>query len=393
MAELLDGMGQSVVSLFFNLGGLVAGGILASYFGTFAVSPWALALLPGILSVRGAIGGLISGRLSTALHLGTIKAGYTGNTKSLYLLLASVVVLAFESSVIIGSTLFVFGLFLWRIPLESYIEILAVISGTMGLSVLFVLPVTMEVSFLSFKHGLDPDIMVYPVTATVSDIISTLCYVVVLNAFFLTGMGCYMIYGIDLIFLAIILYLLTKNFRETEFLKTLREFLATLLIVTVVVNITGLMLSKIETAIGERPEVYAVYPALINTVGGFGSIVGSTATTKLFIGLVKPSFSSIGRHTVEILNAWTSSVIMYVLYTSIAAIAYELSITASLTFLAQVLVTNILAASLMAFIAYATAILTFRRALNPDNFVIPIESSIADAVTTIFLFATLTIIT
>jgi cation transporter-like permease len=36
----------------------------------------------------------------------------------------------------------------------------------------------------------------------------------------------------------------------------------------------------------------------------------------------------------------------------------------------------------MLVVAYAVAIYTYRRGWNPDNFVIPIESSLADTVTT-----------
>jgi cation transporter-like permease len=51
-------------------------------------------------------------------------------------------------------------------------------------------------------------------------------------------------------------------------------------------------------------------------------------------------------------------------------------------FVGQLLTTNILAVSLMIFIAFAVAIFTLRRGWNPDNFVIPIESSLADTITT-----------
>jgi cation transporter-like permease len=51
-----------------------------------------------------------------------------------------------------------------------------------------------------------------------------------------------------------------------------------------------------------------------------------------------------------------------------------------------------MAASLIILIAYTTAILTFKRGLDPDNFVIPIESSLADSLTTISLFAALSLL-
>jgi cation transporter-like permease len=53
------------------------------------------------------------------------------------------------------------------------------------------------------------------------------------------------------------------------------------------------------------------------------------------------------------------------------------------------LITNILAVSIMVVIAYFVAIVTYRRGWDPDNFVIPIESSLADSVTTIALLMSL----
>ena len=85
--RLVASLGQSLLSFSFDIGGLLTGALLVLYFNVFEGAPWALILFPGILSVRGAIGGLFSGRLSTGLHLGTVKANYTKNTKDFYLLL------------------------------------------------------------------------------------------------------------------------------------------------------------------------------------------------------------------------------------------------------------------------------------------------------------------
>ncbi|NIR48321.1 MAG: hypothetical protein GWN55_04245, partial [Phycisphaerae bacterium] len=57
-------------------------------------------------------------------------------------------------------------------------------------------PITIAVSFLSFRRGLDPDIIVYPVISTVADVLVTLCYILQLNVFLMpTSLG---IYGIGL---------------------------------------------------------------------------------------------------------------------------------------------------------------------------------------------------
>ena len=393
MKAFLSSFGQSILSLLFNFGGLLAGA-LSVYFGVFSLAPWSIALFPGILSVRGAIGGLFSGHLSTGLHLGTVKASYTKNTKSFYLLLRSVIVLALVSGVMIGLGTSVFGIFFWNATFTDFIEILTVIIATMGLSVLLIPPLTLAVSVISFRRGLDPDVVLYPITSTMSDIIVTLCYVFCLNVFFnVSSFGNYLIWLLDFIFFFIVMYILVRNIKEKEFAEVIKQFLLTLLSVTFIVNITGSLLVRVNEVIGNRPEVYMVYPALIDTVGDVGSIIGSTVTTKLALGSIKPSFSSIRAHIIEIGGAWSASLMLFVSYAVISSLTTSVNTLGGvIRFTSQLLITNILAVSIMIFIAYSIAIFTYRRGLNPDNFVIPIESSLADTVTTAAVLIALALI-
>jgi mgtE-like transporter len=393
LKAFLSNFGQSLLSLSFNFGGLLAG-TLAVYFSVFSLAPWSIALFPGILSVRGAIGGLFSGHLSTDLHLGTVKASYTKNTKTFYLLLRSVIVLALVSGVMIGLGTSIFGIFFWNATFKDFIEILTVVIATMGLSVLFVPPITLAVSVISFRRGLDPDVVVYPIISTVSDIIDTLCYVFCLNVFFnVSSFGSYLIWLLDFVFLFIVIYIFVKNFKEKEFAKMIKEFLLTLLSVTFIVNITGSLLVRVSEVIGNRSEVYMVYPALIDTVGDVGSIIGSTVTTKLALGSIKPTFSSMKAHIVEIGGAWSASLVLFISYAAISSVTSGVNTLGGvLKFTGQLLITNILAVAIMIFIAYSIAIFTYRRGLNPDTFVIPIESSLADTVTTAAVLLALALI-
>ena len=395
--KLKASLGQSLLSFSFDIGGLLTGAILILYFDVLSISeaPWALFLFPGILSIRGAVGGLFSGHLGTGLHLGTIKDTFTKNTKDFNLLLRVVITLAFVSGVSVGTGTWIFGVFLWKATIIDFIQLLAVITATMALSVVFVSPLTMGFSVLSFRRGLDPDIIAYPVTSTMSDIINTGCYILSLSLFFMfEPFGRYLIWILDIIFIAFVVYILVKNLNETKFAETIREFLLTLVFVTFIVNITGSFLTKISGVTGNGTRIYAVYPAIITTVGGVGSIIGSTATTKLALGLIRPSFSSIRQHINEIGGAWLASIAMFVLYSILSSfISGGKTFGDLMMFATQLLTTNILAVSVMILIAYAVAIFTFRRGWNPDNFVIPIESSLADTVTTAAILVALALIT
>lgn len=387
--RLKANFGQSLFSLSFDTIGLLTGTLLILYLGVFKEARWALLLFPGILSVRGAVGGLFSGHLGTGLHLGTIKPTFIKNTEEFQSLLRVIITLAFISGLSVGTGTWLFSLFFWKATLIDFINLLIVIMATMTLSVIFVSPLTMLFSIFSFKRGLDPDIIVYPITSPVSDIINTGCYVLSLVLFFTFGsIGRYLLIILDLIFISLVIYILIRNIKETKFVETIKEFLLTLMFITIIVNITGSLLNKISGT-----EIYSVYPAIIATIGGVGSIIGSTATTKLALGLIKPSFSSIKEHINEISGAWLASIVMFLIYTILSTfISGPKKFAELLLFTGQLLTTNFFAVIIMLLVAYAVAIYTFRRGWNPDNFVIPIESSLADTVTTASILLAITII-
>jgi mgtE-like transporter len=388
--KLIASLGQSLLSFSFDIGGLLTGTLLLLYFQVLSINeaPWAIFLFPGILSIRGAVGGLFSGHLGTGLHLGTIKPSFTKNTKDFQVLFRVIITLALVSGVSVGTGTWIFGLFLWNATLIDFFQLLTVIIATLALSVVFVSPLTMVFSVISFRRGLDPDIIVYPITSTISDIISTICYVFSFSLFFMLGsFGRYLVWILDIVFIVFVVFILLKNLNETKFAKTIREFLLTVVFVTLIANVTGSFLKKISG------KIIAVYPSIITTVGGVGSIIGSTVTTKLALGIAKPSFSSIKKHTSEIGGAWLASIVMFVLYAFLPSfVVGGVTVGDVAKFTVQILITNILAVSTMVFIAYTVAILTFRRGWNPDNFVIPIESSLADTVTTAATLIALTII-
>ncbi len=389
--KFLGSLKQSLIAYAFNIFGVAAGTVIASQIGLFEAAPWAILLYPPVISARGVIGGLFCGRLSTALHLGTMEPRFFRNTRSFNLLFQAIVVLTLGASVAMSLVAVVFGSVFFGAVALDYVGIFSVIMATMALAIVIISPVTLMVSFLSFRHGLDPDIVLYPVESTVSDLLITTAYIVVVNLYVLLGAGGqYLVVSIGLLLLFVSVYLLRKNMRQAEFTKTIKESLMTLVFVAFIVNVTGSTLGRISEIVGGRREVYTVYPALIDTMGDVGSVVGSTATTKLALGTLRSSFSSIKDHSVEIFGAWGASLIMYFTYSVLSLLIQGVfAFPRLLRFTALLFTANVVAASVIILISYAVAVLTFQRGLDPDNFVIPIESSLADSVTTFSLLLAL----
>ncbi|MEM3580737.1 MAG: magnesium transporter [Candidatus Bathyarchaeia archaeon] len=378
---------QSVMAYAFNIFGIAAGTIIAYNSGLFAKASWAVVIYPPILSARGVIGGLFCGRLSTALHLGTVQPRLFGNTKSFYLLFQAIVIMTFEASLMMSLIAAFIGGF------GEFLGLINVFMATMALALVVISPLTLTVSFLSFKHGLDPDIILYPIESTVADLLITSIYVMVLGLFLANSLlWSYIFTFISLALFLTSIFFLVKNAREPEFIRTLKESLLTLVLVSFIVNVAGATLGRVEKFIRgkELSQVYVVYPALIDTIGDVGAVVGSTATTKLALGTLKASFSSLKSHWMEISGAWSASLIMYFAYSILGLlITGTFAPTRLVTFTLFLFTVNIFAASLIILVSYSVAILTYQRGLDPDNFEIPIESSLADSITTISLLVAL----
>jgi mgtE-like transporter len=383
---------ETSLAYVFDIGGLLAGFMVASQLGIFLLSPWAIAVYPAIVSAKGVIGGLLSGRLSTALHLGTIHPRFLRNTPRFYKLFEALIVITLATGVAMSSIGIVFGNLFWGITFVDFPAILSVVIATMAIG-LFLSLVTIKVAFVSFKRGLDPDIVVYPIMSTVVDIFITLLYIGVISLFFFSYLGSWIIAAIALAFGFLVLYILPKNMHDFVFIRTLKESMITMLLVAFVVNVTGTVLKQISYFVSNRKEVFTVYPALIDTIGDVGSVVGSTATTKLALGLLTPSLASMRSHAKNIFSAWSASLIVFVILAVLSlAINGVFSLPSFLNLISVLLIANVIAVTAIVLLSYSISILAFKKGLDPDNFVIPIESSFADSLTSIALLVALLLI-
>ncbi len=381
---------ETALACLFDVGGLIAGFTIALQLGVFQLSPWAIALYPAVVSVKGVITGLLTGRLSTALHLGTVYPKFFGNTRTFYRLIGAMVVLTLATSATISAIAIIFGTLFWGMAISDFPAILTVMVATLSLGLLITL-ITVKFTFISFKNSLDPDTIVYPAISTVADIIITFIYIGVLNLYFRTGaVGQWAIIVFGLINVFLVLIIIPLNFREAEFFKIIKESLPTMLLVAFMVNVTGTVLKGISNLAAARREIFTVYPAIIDMMGDVGLVVGSTATTKLALGILAPSYSSIKNHAKNIFSAWSASLVLFgVLGFLSLAINGMFSLQGAFNLLLILFICNIIAFVAIITISFAISILTFKRGLDPDNFVIPVGSSLADAITTIALFTAL----
>src|SRR4030067_3869892 len=124
---------ETLLAYAFDLGGLAAGFVVASQLGLFQRAPWAIAVYPAILSANGVIHGLLSGRLGTALHLGTVYPRFSKNTKSFYKTISVTIVMTVVISVIMSLISLIFGSVFWGAKVTDFLDIVFVVIATMSL--------------------------------------------------------------------------------------------------------------------------------------------------------------------------------------------------------------------------------------------------------------------
>ncbi len=385
---------ETLLAFTFDIGGLAAGFFVASQLGVFQLSTWAIAVYPAILGVKGVLQGLLTRRLGAALHLGTVYPRFTKNTDTFYRTISASVVATLLISVMMSIISLGFGAVLWGASLAESGGLVLVVVASMSLG-LFLSLVTIKVAFVSFKRGLDPDIIVYPIMSTVADIFITFCFVSVLDLFFIFNpAGTYVVFTIILVHIGLVILLFSRNLTK-EFRRALKDSFPTLLFVSFMGNITGTVLQRISTIVRVRreKEVYTAYPALGDTVGDVSSIVGFTTATRLALGLLRPSLSSMVHHMRTVASAWAASIVVFIAIAFFApAINGVFVLSTFVNLLMVLLFANVIAVFVMVLISYGLAILTFQRSLDPDNFVIPVESALADTLVSVALLVALILV-
>ncbi len=372
---------ESLGVFFFNFGEILAGSLAVYFISLVLVKRWVIMIYPLVLGVRGAVNGVLSGRLSTGLHVKLIEPSLRGNTKYYYSILASIYALSLISSLTIGFLAFFLSLIFYQTALSEFPLIIFSCIVTKAIALLVTAPFTSLLGFLAFRKGLDPDVVIYPVSSMVADIWATISYILTLSMAFTFGLiGNIMLYAVGLGFIFTVVYLTYRFRSESEYWKTLKEAVFSILAVGLIEAIGGFFLSRIKTQIERSPGVLLIYPALMATTGSAGAIFGSISTTKLVLGLTEPSFKGIKNEISDLLQIGTASFIMYLIYSLIAYIG-EKTLT---TFLIPIICFLIIFPT-MSLISFSMAILTFTRGLDPDNFVIPFETALTDTLLTLTL--------
>ena len=223
--------------------------------------------------------------------------------------------------------------------------------------------------------------------SSTADIIVTALYLLMALAYIRSPTG-FLTYWAVLQALYLLLVALLVRGRLEETVELLRESIAMLILVALIVHVAGAALGGIYGVLGRHPGIYMVYPALLSTAGDAGSILGSRATTKIALGEISLSPRSLVNMAPEFLGIWASAATVYAAFGIVAGLVG----TGSLIWLVEkLMLLALLAVPVVCLTSFLIAIGAALRGWNPDSFVNPIESASADALTAALLYLVVTI--
>ncbi len=157
--------------MMLSIIGLLAGFVLQEIEQIILMKPTLLILLPVMIAMGGNLGSILSSRLSTSLHLGTMSF-HPGNDEILKNV-SAVLTLSFTVFILLGITAS-------GVSINPFLDIgggltlyesltISLVSGLI-LTVLVII-LSILTTYASFKLGMDPDDVTIPVVTNIGDIL------------------------------------------------------------------------------------------------------------------------------------------------------------------------------------------------------------------------------
>jgi mgtE-like transporter len=382
-------IGQGFVALLLaSLGSLVAGIALGSITGTLEEFPGLMILLPAAIGMRGNIFGALGSRLGTSIHSGLFEPSLR-REGVLYQNVYAATVLTLSISVVLGvlAKTFSVAFGVSSISLVDFV-VISVLGGV--ISSLVVGAFTVLLSIQAHRHGWDMDSVSSPLVTAAGDVVtipSLFVATFVVNIKAVTS-----VVAISTIILAVALTArgLVTDLPATR--RVLRESLLLLAIAGTINLFAGLVVEARLDRFVTFPALLVLIPPFLGAAGALGGILSSRLASKLHLGVI------VARGRPDALVLLDFSIIFLFAALTFALAGVSAHIASAIVGLASPGVLTVVGISMLAgliatiaavWVAYYSAVVTFRRGLDPDNFGIPLITSTLDFVGVIALIIAL----
>jgi mgtE-like transporter len=374
---ILTGLGALLVSAVVLS---IAGIYLGTASEVLALIPGLLVLLPSIIHIRGSIAGVFASRLSSAMHLGEFSIEFQegcvlgDNIRVSFvvtLLLAFVIgIFSYVGSRIFGSP--VIGV--------ADLVLISVVTGIVAGTI--VTAITLLIALASYRYGLDLDMIGAPTVTTSGDIVTL--PILILSATFIMLLSPALRLILGGIMIAATLAAVVYTRRRPEGIRPIvRENLALLIPLSVLGTLAGLTYSSNLDALVTIAVFLILIPPFTGVLGSIGGILGSRLSTGMHTGELNPSFLPERGVVHHFIISYLYTLILLPLLALIAhgaAVLMGLNSPGLGMLVAISLAAGLVVMTLVNGVAYVTASLSFRYGLDPDNFGVPVITSLIDLI-------------
>jgi len=351
------------LSLLFDI---IAGSFLGVSFEKLMVSyPTILFILPALMGLRGNVFGSLGSRISTSLYLGSAEPSFSDK------LVRNDILFSIWAATIPAFILLTVASLRFPEP-ELIIKTFYIILGS-SVSISVILGIlTAVIVIQSFKAGFDPDNLVGPAITTFADLVSIPS--IILFILILEYLGSFEY--LAALFICILLFSFYNTIKNRRGFK---ELLIIISILALLQCITGSLLQEYSEDIHASTILAFAYPAILGSVGNYGSIVVARTSTKLHLGEVT-SFAS-RTVVLDIFYVFLVSVVIVpVIFLSSVLMSSFLGSKSKIDILAFVMFSSIylLLTALILIFSAIISISLYRRGVNPDDGGIPLATTISD---------------
>lgn len=370
---------QGMVSLSISgLGNIPTGLALGAMAGRLEELPGLFILIPAAIGMRGAIFGALGSRFGSALRAGLDlswdRRGRLGQNvaATLSLALASSLFLAAVARVVTTAT---------GLPSVSFWDytVISVLGGIISGAI--ILGLTLVLASTGARRGWDLDSVASPLITFMGDLVT-------LPALFLASLiaarGDTTV-GVGAACTVLCLAAGVAGWRAEGKIarRIVRESALTLTLSGIVNALAGALLEHRQERFFTHRALLVMLPAFLENAGALGGIVSSRLASKLHLGAVRPRLLPDRLAALDISLAAPWSVLNFALTGAAAhivarALNFDSPGLAQMTLIA--LAAGAMATIGAAFVAYATAVATFRFDLDPDNHGIAAVTSAMDLV-------------
>jgi mgtE-like transporter len=371
-------LSQGLVALALSTAAsFVAGLTLGSITGTLEALPGLLVLIPAAVGMRGTIFGAIGARLGTSVHAGLFEVTLRRDS----VLGRNVEVAAIST---ITSSFYLAGLA--RLlsaalgqPSISFWDLVAisVVGGVIGsVAIIFV---TVPLAIVGFRRGWDLDSVSTPMVTALGDM-ATLPSLF-LATFLVRSQPVGSITAAVCAGATVAAIAWSVRLSAASVRRVLLEMTPIIVLTPLLDVLAGALLEARRASLGAVPGVLILVPPFVSQAGALGGILSSRIASKLAIGVI----AARGRPgTPALVDAGIVAASGVVVFTLIGTLGLVLAETFGMAhpgatdMIGGTLIAGMLLLPITIAVGYLLAVGTARFGLDPDNFGVPVITSVMD---------------